>query len=200
MISGLVDSIGFYVVWAIMVVHEQYFSLYIIFTSNQTKSKIISLFFNLFFSFSLFTLFCWVFFVFYYNIKGETGNVATFRLLRLNAKIKKNKQTNKQKYLWKTWKKRPNIPPLKKILFQWDSNSWSLELKASALSTRPICSWTKEGLFSIRSWWNITVVISPWNCLPLKRFVYVLLICTQYANFKLMKMIKCLTRAYIYSS
>ena len=112
-----IDSIGFYVVWAIMVVHEQYFSLYIIFTSNQTKSKIISLFFIYSFYFSLFTLFCWVFFVFYYNIKGETGNVATFRLLRLNAKIKKNKQTNKQKYLWKTWlKKRPNIPPLKKIV------------------------------------------------------------------------------------
>ena len=111
-----IDSIGFYVVWAIMVVHEQYFSLFIIFTSSQTKSKIISLFFNLFFSFSLFTLFYWVFFVFYYNIKGETGNVATFRLPRLNAKIKKNKQTNKQKYLWKTWfrKKKTQYPTPKK--------------------------------------------------------------------------------------
>ena len=156
-----IDSIGFYVVWAIMVVHEQYFSLYIIFTSNQTKSKIISLFLFILF-FSLFTLFCWVFLVFYYNIKGETGNVATFRLLRFNAKIKKNKQTNKQKYLWKTWlKKKTQYPTPKKKLFQWDSNSWSLELKASALSTRPICSWTKEGLFSIRSWWNITVCYLP---------------------------------------
>ena len=109
-----IDSIGFYVVWAIMVVHEQYFSLYIIFTSNQTKSKIISLFLFILF-FSLFTLFCWVFLVFYYNIKGETGNVATFRLLRLNAKIKKNKQTNKQKYLWKTWfKKKTQYPTPKK--------------------------------------------------------------------------------------
>ena len=119
-------------------------------------------FFYLFFSFSVFTLVCWVFFVFYFSIKRETGNVATFRLLHFNAKIKKNKQTNKQKYLWKNdLKKRPNIPPLKKNLFQWDSNSWSLELKASALSTRPICSWTKEGLFSIRSWWNITVCYLP---------------------------------------
>ena len=73
------------------------------------------LFFYLFFSFSLFTLFCWVFFVFYYKIKGETGNVATFRLLRFNAKIKKNKQTNKQKYLRKTWfKKKTQYPTPKK--------------------------------------------------------------------------------------
>ena len=91
------------------------------------------LFFYLFFSFPLFTLFCWVFFVFYYHIKGETGNVATFLLLCLNAKLKKNKQTNKNIYQKHDFKEKTQYPPLKKT-------HCSIETRTRDLwNSKPVC-------------------------------------------------------------
>ena len=57
-----------------------------------------------------------------------------------------------------------------------------------------------KGLFSLVFWENISVSYLPLNCLPLKRFVYVLLINARYASFETLENEKCKTPAHIYSS
>ena len=81
-----------------------------------------------------------------------------------------------------------------------DSNSISLDLKTSAFPLDQYVLAVNKDNFLWDSDQISRFVISPWNCLPLKSFVNMLLIYTQYANFKSDENGKSDTPAYIYSS
>ena len=94
----------------------------------------------------------------------------------------------------------PSSPPPKKNSAAVGLELGSFGLLIQCATTETIWPGFWKGSFSLVLWENISVSYLPLNCLPLKRFVYVLLINARYASFDTLENEKCKTPAYIYSS